>query len=399
LTALSLLASGYWAARRRAALSPDFLWTQAEQDFLAGRYDRVESALGRLGALRAATPRDLMLRAQLAMARDQTAQALADLARVPDSDRLAAQARLVAGQLELRRDRVRIAEEAFRAALRLDPALISAHRELIYIYGLQLRRRELHAEFLALSRLTDLTFKNVFDWCMLRNNSWEPGEAIPYLSRFAAADPADRCSRLALAENFLRLGMLDEAESAVVALADRDPQAVVIRIRIALDGQRREQAERLLALAPTDDPELARLRGRLALSRRQGANALAAFRIAYAADPENRDTIYGLLGALTLLGDEKAAQPLRQLAANLDRLNGLIQRAGTTQGRKDPALLRELGAACEALDRRAEAAAWYKLAIARDPLDAAAQRGLFRVSRNRSSQPRHWRWFPVTSRS
>jgi tetratricopeptide (TPR) repeat protein len=304
---------------------------------------------------------------------------------------MGAQARLLAGQLELRRDRARVAEEAFRAAMRIDPALIQAHRELIYIYGVQLRRAELNAEFLALSKLTDLTFKNVFNWCMLRNNSWEPGEAIPLLERFVAADPEDRWSRLALAENDLRLGLLDDAESAVAGLAPEDPQALVIRIRVALDAQDEQRGERLLALGRSGDPELARFRGRLALSRRDARSALRAFRIAYAADPENRDAIYGLLNALVMVGDQEAAQPLRQLAGKLDRLNGLVQRAGTTAGRRDPTLLRQLGAASAALNRNAEACAWYKLAIARDPLDSAAQQALFRLdaaSRGDTPSPR-----------
>ena len=66
---------------------------------------------------------------------------------------MAAQARMLAGQTELRRDRVRLAEELFHAALALDPRLVQAHRELIYIYGMQLRRRELSREFMALSKL------------------------------------------------------------------------------------------------------------------------------------------------------------------------------------------------------------------------------------------------------
>ena len=48
---------------------------------------------------------------------------------------LAARARLLAGQAELRRSRVRHAEEWLIAATRLDPRLVQAHRELIYIYA------------------------------------------------------------------------------------------------------------------------------------------------------------------------------------------------------------------------------------------------------------------------
>ena len=109
---------------------------------------------------------------------------------------MAAQARLIAGQFELRRNRVRTADELFQAALKLDPRFIQAHRERIYIYGMQLRRPELNAEFIALSKLTALTFENVFHWGLLRNNSWEPGTAVGSLADYAAADPLDRWSRL-----------------------------------------------------------------------------------------------------------------------------------------------------------------------------------------------------------
>jgi hypothetical protein len=125
---------------------------------------------------------------------------------------------------------------------------------------------------------------------------------------------------------------------------------------------------------------LARLRGRLALSRRDAKPARHHFEVAYSADPINRETLFGLLSSLVMLGDEKAAAPIRKMAANREHLNSLIQIAGTDQGRDDPKLCRQLGAACAALNRNAEARAWYKLAIIRDPLDAEAQRALFRLN-------------------
>ena len=87
----------------------------------------------------------------------------------PTTTHLAPRARLLAGQTELRRSRVRYAEEWLIAATRLDPRLVQAHRELIYIYGTQLRRTELNAEFIALSQLSNLTFDNAFQWCLLRS--------------------------------------------------------------------------------------------------------------------------------------------------------------------------------------------------------------------------------------
>jgi tetratricopeptide (TPR) repeat protein len=384
-------AAGFWAYRylRPSAVDIDALLLQAEQDFASGRYDRVDFALQRLSRLRPQSSADHMLRARNATARKQPDAALTELARVPDDDRMASQARLMAGQIELRRDRLRLAEEWFRAALKLDPKLIQAHLGLIYIYGMQLRRAELNTEFLALSTLTSLTSDNVFHWCLLRNNSWDPAEAIATLLRFVAADPDDRWSRLALADNYRRMGLFDQAESELAPLDEaNDSEANKIRIQIAVDGQQLDRAEELLARARNDDPALARIRGRLALSRRDNQAALHHFRIALAADPDDREAVFGLACALEGSGETKAAEPFRESAGKLERLNTLVHRAASPESRANPTLLRELGSACAALHRDAEARAWYELAIAVDPLDGEAQRALYALrDPNRQSRP------------
>jgi tetratricopeptide (TPR) repeat protein len=384
-----VLVVGYWGFRslRPAASNPDALWTQAERDFMAGRYDRVDSALDRLRQLRQPTPLDWFLLAQLAMASKDDDQALNNLARVPDGHYMAAQARMLAGQTELRRDRVRRAEEFLLAAIKLDPRLVQAHRELIYIYGMQLRRTELGAQFMALSKLAELTFDNVFHWGLLRSNLWDPAEAVESLARYVAADRSDRSSRLALAENYGRMNRFDDAKSTLAPLRDDDPHKIELLARMALDHEGEDEAQRLLSLGKRDDPLLARLRGRLALARRDAKEALADFRIAYAADPENRDTIFGLIAALELSGDKEAALPFRDYAGRLDRLSSLIQRAAVPAARSDPDLMRQLGAACAALDRKGEARAWYKLALGFNVLDSESQQALFRL--NEPSQNDH----------
>jgi tetratricopeptide (TPR) repeat protein len=244
---------------------------------------------------------------------------------------------------------------------------------------MQLRRPELNREFLALQKLSGLAFQNVFHWCLLRNNSWEPGEAITDLSRYVAADPHDRGSWLALADNFRRMGLHVEAESALLSLPADDIGALCMRTQVAIDRHDDERADQLLSSGPADDPDLARLRGRRALARRDARSAVHYFRIAYAADPDNRDTIFGLLSACELLGDQKEAAPVRELARNLDRLNTLILQATKPNASKDAALLRDLGATCAALHRLEVARAWFELAIAQNPLDGAAQQALFRL--------------------
>jgi predicted Zn-dependent protease len=372
----------------RPPQNPDDVWRAGEASLQAGRIDLAETALNRLRRLRQPTPMDLMLRAQIDLAQDRTDQALAELNRIADDQPAAARARLLAGQVELRRHRARIAEQHFRAALRIDHGLVASHREMIYILGYQLRRAELAGEFQALAEVSDLTFDNVFHWCLMRTALWEPGTAVDELALFIQADPEDRWSRLALAENFRRMGQLDEAEGTLAHLPEADPQALAIRVMIALDRHQDEKAEGLLRSGPLDDPYLARLQGRLALARRDAATAVRCFRLAHAGLPEDRDALLGLISALTMQRDEKAAAPLRERMNRLEQLGTLVQRASASGARKDTKLLGELGAACTALGRDPEARAWYKLVIARDPLDAEAQQALFQIGeRTRSRSP------------
>ena len=207
------------------------------------------------------------------------------------------------------------------------------------------------------------------------------------LARFIDADPDDRWSRLALAENYRRMGRSEDAEKTLAGLPRDEPEVIDLLVRIELDRPDSEQAERLVATGPIDDPLLARLRGRLALARGNAKSALGHFRIALADDPLARETLFGLMAALELSGDPRAAEPYRRAAANLDRLNSLVQRAAARGARNDASLMRQFGAACAALELNELALAWYKLAISSDPLDSASQQALYRLSDPKVSRP------------
>jgi tetratricopeptide (TPR) repeat protein len=376
---VAVIAVGVWAFAPARQTDPDAIWKQAEADIHNHQIDRAEVGLKRLGTLRAPTPLDWMLRAQVAMARDRVEAALSDLAKVPDDHAMAAQARLSAGQLELRRGRPRAAETMFKAAIAIDPKLVQAHRELIYIYGVLLRRSELNAEFLALSKLAPMTFDNVWHWCLTRNSAWEPGELTKQLEDYVKNDPEDRNSRLALADNYRALNRRDDAAKVLEYLGDADPDARALRVRLALDVGDDEKAEAMLKDGPTDHADLARLRGKLALARRDGPAAVVAFRAAYKADPDHRDALFGLGQALAMTDETEAAKPFIEAARNHEAFASLMQRVSARQNRGDASLLRALGAASEKIHRIPEARAWYRLAIDLNPLDPAAQKALYRL--------------------
>jgi tetratricopeptide (TPR) repeat protein len=364
-----------WGAWTRTGASPEQIRQAAEADLRAGRFKQAEAALHRIRDL---TPHDYLLKAQVARGLRRPDLALAELAKIPDDHPAAARARLLAGQIELRRDRIRLATTALQSALALDPTLVQAHRELVFIDGILLRRRELNEHFQALARLAPMTFDELFSWCLTRNTVWEPYERAQVLRRFVATDPDDRWSRAALAETLRQIGRTDEAISVLAVLPESDPDARAVRARITLDQGDDRTAEAILAEGPADHPELALLRGQFALAHGDGPAAVRHFRAAYGALPDDRDTVFGLGTALALVGDHAAAPFLRDAKA-YDTLGALLTRAANRANRKDAALMRALGAACEAVRRLPEARAWYNLAIQTDPLDAAAQKALYRL--------------------
>ncbi len=379
VAALIAVAAAVWTYARRDIESLDVLRARATEAIAAGRFDAAGALLERIER-RATTPTasDILLRAQYLVARGRPDDAIALARTIDDADPLAAQARLLEGRVELRRDRVRFAERALLKAAALDPKLVPPRRELIVIYGMRTQRREVEEQFAALSRIDMLSFDNVLHWSLLHGVVWDPAEVEPDLARYVAADPDDRVSRLALADCLRQLNRFDEAEKTLRTLSNDDADARAIRARIAFDQHRDEAFDRLVEGGPRDHPGLALLRGKVALSRRDAAEAERCYRIAWQANPDDREAVFGLGRALLMLGRAVEAKPLLDKSRGIDEQISLLQRVLAPDGR-NPQLVRALGAACAAVDRLDEARGWYNLAISRDPLDVEAQRAVFRI--------------------
>jgi tetratricopeptide (TPR) repeat protein len=326
-----------------------------------------------------ATGRERVLWAKAARDRGRLEEALAALEGVPDSDPDAARVWLARGMIEFDRDRARAEEAALLHALKLDPKLADARRMLVELYTIQSRRDELRAQYLALSATAPLGFDDLLRWGLGRRLDLSPADIAAKLQRMVRNDPDDRASRLALAENLRRLGRPHAADAALAPLPATDPAARALRAQVALDRGHVDAAAHLLAEGPADHPALVRLRGRLALAKGDGPEAVRQFRAALAAEPDDRDTLFGLGQALRLAGAADAAQPYLQAARARDHLEQLLQNARPPARREDPSVLQAIGDACRSLHRLAEARAWYRLALARDPINPQLQKTLFEL--------------------
>lgn len=379
LVLVAVLLGTLWP--RQVAETPESLRADVERALQEKQWEKAEQAIARLTAGREPTAEDEMLRARLAVDRERPDEAIAALNRIPDADRLASVARLLAGQIELRRNRIRIAESYLLQAIERDPNQIQARRELIFIYGMQLRRDAITAQFRELSKSTPLTYEQAFLWCLIRGNKWQAGEQARTLQKYLKADPEDRWSRLALSDCYAVLIHFDEAEALLEPLADDDPEALERRAKIALARGELERVEQLLSGAPESHAGLARLRGALALQQRDATAAIQYFQQALQQEPDHRDAIFGIARAYTLAGDQEKAEPYREVGRRLDEVATLLQYASTKEARKDPKLAMKLGMACEAAGRFPEARAWYHLIITgQDPLNREAQQALYRLN-------------------
>jgi tetratricopeptide (TPR) repeat protein len=370
-----------WLATR-GRTDPDRLWAEAERAFLAGRWDRARDLLQQLERLRPKNPLDWMLQAQLATAKGQFDQALAVLARIPDDHAIASQAHLLAGRIERQRRRLRKAEAAFRRAIAVKPSLIEAHKELIYIYGIQSRRREVDAEFHALARLTRLSHHDLFTWALTHFTHWNP-DIVQDLDGFIQADPEDRYSRLAVVELLLERPEVESyIERILKPLPNTDPDALALRINLAFNLGRFDEAERLLTAASTNHPRISRIRGEMALRRHDLDAAIKHFHEALSAEPYDRVSPMQLAQALQLKGDTAAADAYVDRVKRLNRLYNLIIRIRSPKRENQISDLAELGKACEEAGLNEEAKGWYTLAITIDPLDGSAQEALYRLGRS-----------------
>jgi tetratricopeptide (TPR) repeat protein len=376
---LPLTILGLVVARARTRGDPQLLWDEAQAALHSGKLAAAEAKLVGIRRLRAPTSYDWMLTAQIAVANGRPDEALAALGHIPERDALAGQAFLLAGRIQRQRNRMPAAEAAFRKALACDSRLIEAHKELIYLLGLQLRRHEVDAEFKRLSRLTRLSHHELLTWGLTHFSAWVR-DGAEQLESFIQADRGDRYSRLSLAALLLQSpGMESRVERTLEPLPCSDPEATALRIELRLNQGRIDEAMAMLEAAPAGHPHLARIRGRVALTRGDHAAAIRHFQDALSEEPDDRVSLSELSKALLLEGDPSAAERYLARARRLDDVYNLFSRIRRPDQENEASDLTRLGRACEAAGLLDEARGWYLLAIGRDPLDAEAQQALRRL--------------------
>lgn len=368
-------------------IDPDSIYGRALDQVEAGDFATARKTLARLRAKRDPTPLDHGLQARVDIAEGRIEEAIVELNAIPDDHALAAWARLRAGQLERNRNRFRLAESYYRKAIELDPKLPEPRRESIYILGMQLRRQDMNEQFEAIARNAPLTAREIYVWCLIRDLAWwEAAEQVPVLEKALLADPADDRSRASLAEILHRQS---ETARALEILAADPTGSRFVRARkleILLDRDGPDAIGEELSKFLPDDPLVATLRGRIALTGGDAAEAVRCFEIAARAEPGRRQVVADLGRAALLAGHKQRGEELTELAGRIDSLNNLLLKMENAVESSGPQRWKELARACEAAGRLPEALAWHGLVLSKVPLDEESQSAIYRIGKARAGK-------------
>ena len=314
------------------------------------------------------------------MVRDRHDGALAELADGPRHQRARLAGRLQAGQIELRRDRARVAERFFRKALELEPDLVKAHSELIYIYGYPTPPPRAERRVPRLTELAPSTSRRRSSGASRAGWSGSPARPRPSLEQVrrrptpttaSRGSPWPRCSAGSTATPTPTRPSPPSRPTtprpAPSAPSSRSTAATRRRPRPSSPTRPEEPPRPGPAPRPAGVGPRRRHGGRRRLPRRRRRRARTT------ATPSSASP-----SALQHVGDPEAARYL-DLSAGHERLGTLVQRRDPRLATTNPALIRELGAACAAVGRLPEARAWYNIAIRRNPLDTEAQQALYQI--------------------
>ena len=377
----------------RSSRDPDLLWREAEAALQSGSAELAAADLDLIHQLRTPTSLDRMLEAQVAIASEQPDKAIGALEHIPNDDPIASQAFLLAGRVERQRRRIHSAEIYFRRALRANPKLVDAHRELVYIFGIQSRQAEIDREYRALSQLIPIVYHDLYTWAFTQFSPHQPDDA-KVLRAFVEAEAEDGHSRLALAEILAVEGDAhDEIDKLLERLPGSDPDVLSIRAKVALARGRPQEAESIVGRGHPDHAGLNQIRGKLATLRRDYQAAAEYFKRAANASPYDRVSRLKLVQVLTLAGDPQSAKLYLDQVKCLNEIFNHLGRSRSPDRENEVSDLLALAIAFEKAKLFLEASLWFELALNRDPLNLEAGMGLRRSrdllrSTARSLEPR-----------
>ncbi|MDR3634982.1 MAG: FG-GAP-like repeat-containing protein [Isosphaeraceae bacterium] len=388
LTAFALILCGGLAAWiRGAGDSDERRWEHIVAQLREGSWSE---ASARLDDWVRTHPRDghawfQLGRAHATLGRED--EAIAAFERVAPTDPARADAQLQAGDCWLKRRDLRQAERAFTDAAKADPKAVAPFVRLVYILMLEQRDAEARTALWKLFLMTRDTRQLASLTGLSAIPNPELGTVANEVEAALKEHPDDPWLQRAWGIVLARQGKSAEARPFLEAAAKVVEDDPVVRLSLAEcqlatgDSASAEASLGGLPAQPRDRGRWWMARARLEAAKGKPDDALASWRKAAVADPENRVAHYQLAQELTRRGDENGASHHRARAEALRARENVLSRTLTEllDGRRDAEAFQRLAALCREAGFNAEARAWLEETIRIDPTLSGAQAELARL--------------------
>jgi len=376
LAVVSLLALGGFLAanqfNRRTKL--DLHRVQADIAAAKEQWDAAAAELEQMLAIDPTSEAGWLMLADVRSRQGNLAEAMRCLKLVPARSARRADALLLEGTVLLKMGRASRAEAALKECLAINRGSIEARRRLVFLYGLELRRAELHQ---VLWELFELNAAQGLDFVLLSGSSfivWNAAEILPTVEAFVAADPNDARARTAVGRYRLRRNEPEQAaillgEACRLAPSDVEPHVALAECLLETGGLA-ELASFLQGLERSwpDEPRLSYLRGRIAEESDRVEEAIAQYTRAVQRDPDHKESLYRMGQLLTSSGRRAEAEPHLARAKTLAERELLLSTVVSTG---EPRVYAAQIARLEVeLGHGALARAWYTETVRLNPDDA-----------------------------
>jgi tetratricopeptide (TPR) repeat protein len=325
----------------------------------------------------AAQGRALLLRGQLALESGDPVGARRYWERIPDhAAGVAGRARYLEGLLFMEAGRARDAEAALLRSVALNSEAVEPHEALLRLYAVQLRTPEIRRELRAIRGFRQWKLTELYQLVNAAGETVNRGEAIPRLEQFAAADPDDFESLVALGRYYLWDDRLDDAAGALRSALARRPQSAPLRALLAeslLDRSDPAGARDVLGQTrpgPNSPHSLWRSFGLCLAAAGETRGAAACFRRAITLSPYDRPTLIQFAAALEQIGENTEAEWLLERAGRLVQLKSALFRfVQAPDNRPEVALaaLFQSGQLLVQLGRADEAVPFFEQVLAWNP--------------------------------
>jgi tetratricopeptide (TPR) repeat protein len=327
----------------------------------------------------------------LAAAYDQlndAENAMQQLAMVPDTDALAANARFSEAQIAFfKRRQALFSEKSLLKAISLKPDFPEALSRIGTLYDIQNRIEMRNRVFQSLDEKSALKRDELLLWTVSRRLDSVETAYQQALSEFVKSDTNDFHSRIALCDHLRLSGNFEEARHLInqISATDHDQIKILLQIEILIDQGELQKAVEMVKIIDADKipaPFTGRFHfasARLSLFQKKPDQAFSILTQLLQREPLNRQAIQLIIQVMRFQNKKNESAAFEHRLNLIDQLEDKGQKARATLYQNDKSWAESIAAIAMELGQTHLARAWLRTLLANDPLNDSLQKRIYQL--------------------